>query len=52
LNESLPIELRLKAASELGSLNNPIANGQMQRSIRLSIAIEYAIEQYKCTFEK
>ena len=51
-NDSLPIELRLKAAAELGSLNYPITNGQMQNSIRLSMAIEDAIENYKKTFEQ
>jgi hypothetical protein len=51
-NDSLPIELRLKAAAELGSLNYPMANGQIQNSIRLSMAIEDAIENYKKTFEK
>jgi hypothetical protein len=50
-NNSLPLELRLKAATDIGSLFYPIANGQMQNSIRLSMAIEDAIENYKKTFD-
>lgn len=51
-NDSLSIELRLKAAAELGSLSYPMANGQIQNSIKLSMAIEDAIEQYKNSFTK
>ena len=51
-NDSVPIDLRLKAAAELGALNYPVANGQIQNSIRLSMAIEDAIGNYKKTFEK
>lgn len=51
-SDSIPIELRLKAAAELGSLNYPIANREIQNSMRLSMAFEDAIENYKKTFEK
>lgn len=50
-DDSVPIEVRLKAAAEIGALNYLIANGQIQNSIRLSMAIEDAIEDYKKTFE-
>ena len=51
-NESLPVELRLNAATSLGFLNYPAINGQLQDSMRLAIAIEDAIENYKKTFDK
>ena len=50
-NNSLSVELRLKAALELGFLNYPIATYRIQDSIRLSMAIEDAIERYKKTFQ-
>ncbi|WP_322498072.1 hypothetical protein [Candidatus Cyrtobacter comes] len=46
------MELRLNAAINLGFLNYPTSNGQFQDSMRLSIAIEDAIENYKKTFDK
>ena len=50
-NESLSIDLRLKAASEAGSLNCLIADQQIQNFMRLSMAMEDAIEEYKRGFE-
>ena len=49
-NETLPISVRLKAASELGSLKFLESSAQVQQSIRITMAYEDALEQHKRAF--
>lgn len=46
-NKEVPIETRLKAATQLGALNSFIGQGNIQNYIRISMACEDAVEQYK-----
>jgi hypothetical protein len=49
-DEALPVDLRLKAALEIGGLSYAQSMGQMQNFLRTSLAFEESIEQYKRTF--
>lgn len=49
-NDHLPFEVRIKAAGEIAALNAYGAQGQAQYLMRLQMAWEDAIEEYKRTF--
>jgi hypothetical protein len=49
-DESLPVLLRLKAATQAACLQTPTSIGQYQCAVRLEMAYEDAIARYKATF--
>ena len=46
-NENLPIELKIKAASTIGTINYPAMAHKFQEAMRLNIAYENALKKYK-----
>lgn len=46
-NENIEPILRIKAAAEIGAMNYPVAYQRIQESIRLNIAYEQALSNYK-----
>lgn len=46
-----PVEVRLNAAMELGTLRSYASSGQYQTAMRVSMAAEDAIEMYKSSFK-
>lgn len=46
-NDELETVIRIKAAAEIGAMNYPVAYQRIQESLRLNMAYEEALENYK-----
>jgi hypothetical protein len=50
-NETLPIALRLKAASDIGAMSYLDSSMEVQKSLRIGMVYEDALEQFKRNFQ-
>ena len=51
-DDAYPVGVRIRAAAEVGALKVPAAHGHLQDSIRIEMAYEDALEEYKHTFNR